>query len=112
MSGEHARWQRQADNERLLRESNWEIALMNASAMPPAADDEELLFNCACGRPECDERVCLTVAEYAAVHRKPHRFVVVPDHVTPHIERVVETHPGYAVVEKRPDYQAEERPAG
>lgn len=110
MSGEDDRLRRQAANERLLREANWETALLNANALPPAADDEELVFHCACGRTDCAERVALSVAAYADAHRRPHRFIVVPGHVTPELERVVERHPRYTVVEKRPAYQASGEP--
>jgi hypothetical protein len=105
VTAEDDRAKRQAENERLLRESNWELAVLNAEPAAAAAGDEELLFLCACGLDGCRERICLTLDEYRAAHEAPHRFIVVPDHVTPDIERVVERHPGYAVVEKRPGYQ-------
>jgi hypothetical protein len=46
------------------------------------------------------------VEEYEAVHRRPHRFIVVPGHENETVERVVEMHPTYSVVEKRPEFQA------
>jgi hypothetical protein len=100
---DEGRWKRQAENERLLREYNWEVAEVTGRDAP---DDEEMMFLCACGRPRCDERILLTAGEYRAAHARPHRFIVVPDHVTPHIERLVERHARYVVVEKLPSYQA------
>ena len=74
--------------------------------------DEELLFYCACGREDCDRRLCLSIAEYRSAHRLPHRFIVAPGHSTPRIERVVDERPGYLVVEKLPAYQGADPTAG
>jgi hypothetical protein len=100
--GADGRWTRQAENERLIREFNYEKNLLDGAGAGP---EEEVLFYCACGRDECDRRLCLTIAEYRAAHGAPHRFIVAPDHFTPHIERVAERHPTYLVVEKLPAYQ-------
>lgn len=90
---------------------------MNEEAELVALDDDErrehletteIEFFCACGRADCDETILLTAAEYAAVHEVPHRFIVAPGHETPEIERIVERHPAYDVVEKRPSYQTPE----
>jgi hypothetical protein len=101
-AGEDARWTRQAGNERLIREFNYEKGLVDGADASP---DEELLFYCACGRESCDRRICLTIGEYRAAHCTPHRFIVVADHFTPHIERIAERHRTYLVVEKLPEYQ-------
>jgi hypothetical protein len=106
---EHGRWQRQAENERLIRELNYETDLVEAAGGEP---DEELLFYCACGREHCNRRLCLSIAEYRSAHRLPHRFILAPGHSTPRIERVVEEHPGYLVVEKLPAYQGADPTAG
>jgi hypothetical protein len=108
-TGEDARWTRQAANERLVREFNYEKDLVDGADGRP---DEEVLFYCACGREDCDRRLCLSIAEYRAAHAAPHRFIVDLDHVTPHIERVVERHPKYLVVEKLPAYQGADPTAG
>lgn len=102
MSEEDARWERQAANERLIREVNYEKNLVEAAGADPG---EELFFHCACGRESCDRRLCLTIADYRAAHSTPHRFIVHPEHATPEIERVVERHRDYLVVEKLPAYQ-------
>jgi hypothetical protein len=104
-----SRFNRLADNERLLREINEEVELLalDEAEHRRRVDETELEFHCACGRADCHETLLLTVGEYAAVHEAPHRFVVVPGHETPEVERVVEEHPSYYVVEKRPEYQAD-----
>jgi hypothetical protein len=42
----------------------------------------------------------MTAAEYARVRSSPERFVVVPGHVLPEVEHVVERTDAYEVVEK------------
>ena len=101
MTDEEARRQRLADNERLVRESNWEEALLAGEG--PA--DEELEFWCACGRPDCRDRLYLTVGEYRAAHSRPHRFIVAHGHADPDVERVVVHDRQYDIVEKLPAYQ-------
>lgn len=109
MPTENGRWERQAENERLIREFNYEKDLVEAAGGEP---DEELLFYCACGREGCDRRLCLSIAQYRSAHRLPHRFIVAHGHSTPRIERVVEEHGDYLVVEKLPAYQGTDPTAG
>jgi hypothetical protein len=44
--------------------------------------------------------VCLSIPEYVAVRENPMRFAVLAEHVFPGLERIVEEHEGYVVVEK------------
>ena len=55
---------------------------------------------CECADPNCLERVAIDRDEYAAVREEPRRFVVLPGHVHPEVERVAEERDGYLVVEK------------
>ena len=105
---EHGRAQRLAENERLIREANWEVEreALDREEAARVALDEELELSCACGADDCHEHVLLTVRAYRDAHRLPHRFVVAHGHVNERIERVVERHDGYDVVEKLPQYQA------
>ena len=59
-----------------------------------------LPFVCECAAVSCTEAVELTLDEYREVRRNSRRFVVVPGHVVDDVEHVVESHPGYVVVEK------------
>jgi hypothetical protein len=102
MEDREARRRRIVENERLLRDINREIEAEAGGASP----DEELELLCACGRVDCHERVLVSLAEYEAAHELAHRFVIVPGHALPGIERVVERHDRYWVVEKLPEYQA------
>jgi len=59
-----------------------------------------LTFVCECADRDCTERIQLSASEYAGIRRDPRRFVVVPGHEFAELERVVEAHDGYEVVEK------------
>jgi hypothetical protein len=99
---ERRRFNQLAENERLLAEANEEIEREAREARGIRRNETELEFFCACGRPDCDEKLLLTLAEYEAAQAGPRRFVVAPGHVNPAIERVVEEHDAYLVVEKQP----------
>jgi hypothetical protein len=57
---------------------------------------------CECARNACVERVQMSAEEYEAIRSSGTRFLVAPrdEHVSPHVERVVETMDHYWVVEK------------
>jgi hypothetical protein len=62
--------------------------------------DENVPFVCECGDDSCIRALMLTPQEWEAAHSAEDRFVVLPDHVFLEVERVVERHDGYWVVEK------------
>jgi hypothetical protein len=66
-------------------------------AAPPT---EKHRFFCECGDERCTALVALTGAEYEAVRAHPTRFAVLPTYVRPDVDRVVEEHDSYVVVEK------------
>jgi ANTAR domain-containing protein len=86
---------RMAENESFFRRLNEHVA---AGAEMPG--DALQGFLCECGDADCIDAISLTRAEYEAVRADPTRFAIVPGHELPEIERVVETHERYAVVEK------------
>lgn len=57
-------------------------------------------FYCECSNIACHERVELTPANYERIHKNPKRFTILDGHQVPAIERVVESHKKYIVVEK------------
>ena len=98
---ERKRLRRRAENEVVLREANEEIEREAVEEEREGGRrDPELEFFCACGRPDCDAKLLLTLSEYEAASG-PDRFIIAPGHASPQIERVVETHDRYLVVEKR-----------
>jgi hypothetical protein len=60
-------------------------------------------FFCECGRDDCRAHIELTVRQYEAVRTDFRRFALLPHHLIPDVERVVEDHGNYVVVEKDDD---------
>ena len=86
-----------AENEALFRAMNESLAAWQERREAPT---EKHMFFCECASRSCHERVCLTIPEYETVRESPVRFAVLPGHVSPWLERVVQEHEGYVVVEK------------
>jgi hypothetical protein len=64
------------------------------------SEDDRLAFACECGRLGCNELIELSRAEYVAVREHPRRFFLLASHQLLDVERVVERHDDYIVVEK------------
>ena len=89
---------RAARNQALYREINEKIEDLNR-----AFDQVFELGSswiCECADENCTEPVELTLAEYEAIRAHPDRFTVLPGHVYPEAEIVVDEHETYVVVEK------------
>ena len=56
--------------------------------------------HCECDRSECFERLDVRPAAYRDVLARRYCFVIAPEHADSRIERIVEEHGGYCVVEK------------
>ena len=78
----------------LFREINERIHELNSDR---AVNGE---FLCECVRRDCVATISPSPEEYEAVRRIPTRFVVLPGHEAPQIERIVETTERYTIVEK------------
>ena len=61
---------------------------------------DQVPFVCECGDEGCIRAVMMRPAQWEAAHTAEDRFVVLPDHVFPDVERVVERLDGSWVVEK------------
>jgi hypothetical protein len=88
--------ERAARNEVVFRRVNEEVAGLGEPPRP----DQLGSFLCECADTACVERVEVTGAVYEAVRAHPRRFLVRPGHVHEELERVVEEHDTYVVVEK------------
>jgi hypothetical protein len=99
-----AREERLGANEALFREVNERVAEVAEQFM---AGGTRVDFSCECGNRGCAEQIAMTLGEYEALRADATHFVVVPGHEVPDIERVVERHAHYLVVEKQ-DPDAEE----
>ena len=80
-------------NEQVFRHVNEEIDERAVEASEPE-------YVCECSDTSCLATVRLTHEEYNAVREHDSRFFVVPGHHRPELERVVEQHATYYVVEK------------
>ena len=90
-----AREERLTKNELLFREAN-ELTAKDLRDLGAHV----VIFLCECSSRRCLERVELRTAEYEHVRASSHRFFVVPGHEVPAMERIVEQHQTYLVVEK------------
>lgn len=90
---------RVAGNQALFRSVNERVAELNKTFddFTPYGS-----WTCECANVGCIERIDMTLAEYEALRRDPHRFAVAPgdSHVVTEAERVVERTERYWVVEK------------
>jgi hypothetical protein len=87
---------RAARNEELVRDVNRQIeegaSLHEVNSSMP--------LHCECAQPGCIEKIDLEPQTYEPILAERYRFIVVPAHVQPEIERVLEEHEGFVVVEK------------
>ena len=110
-----ARTARQARNEALHREVNERIADMDKQTHGWADHDELFDFLCECAAGDgCGARVQMKLSEYERVREQDDRFAVVPGHEEPEIERVVDVHDRYVVVDKAAELEplVEDDPRG
>src|SRR5438270_13957872 len=88
--------ERLSANESVFREINEGIE----RGQWPGEEDSPVSFRCECARLGCTEMIELSVREYERVRSNPRWFMVVPGHQHAELEVVIETQPGYLVVEK------------
>lgn len=86
---------KKAQVEALFRDVNERIA---ESAQRFQADSTE--FVCECSDANCTRRIEATLVEYEAVHADGATFILAPGHEQGAIERVVERHNRFHIVEK------------
>ena len=87
--------ERIAKTESVFREVNEAIA---KTAEHLEADETD--FVCECANAECADRITAELDEYDEIREDPTRFILVPGHQEPAVERIVERTGRYAVVEK------------
>jgi hypothetical protein len=88
--------ERAARNEEVVRGVNRQIE--EGAELHGVSD--AMPFHCECAQSPCLEKIDLPSAIYEEILSERYRFVVVPDHVQPAIERVVEERGDFVVVEK------------
>ena len=88
---------RAARNQSLFREVNERIERIGAGR---GVELRQIDFACECATAQCAATLPMTFDEYEAVRRVPTHFAVLPGHVVDDVERVVEEHRRFVVVEK------------
>jgi hypothetical protein len=88
--------QRAARNEALFREVNENIARLEERH----GQTEEPVYICECANAGCTDQIAVDLQTYTRVRQEPRFFFVRPGHEDPQLERVVERHSRYLIVEK------------
>jgi hypothetical protein len=89
--------QRAARNEALFREVNENIARLEERHGTTSAQP---VYICECANAACTEQIVIDADTYRRVRAEARCFFVRPGHQEPELERVVETHSDFLVVEK------------
>jgi hypothetical protein len=89
--------QRAARNEALFREVNENLARLEERHGTTVTQP---VYICECANAGCAEQIAIDPDAYSRVRAQPRLFFVRPGHEDPQIERVVERHDDYLVVEK------------
>ena len=77
---------RAARNQALFRAVNEKLRELNEAFSDVS---ETYAIACECADVSCVQTLHVQMEEYLAVRENPRRFVVLRDHVFPHVERVV-----------------------
>jgi hypothetical protein len=94
-----ARQERIGKNEVLFRQVNERLREV-AESFSLVAERAE--FICECGKSDCMEPVQLTLSDYERVRSNPRWFFVRRGHEARDLERVIEEHEDWDLVEKHP----------
>ena len=84
-------------NEAVFREVNERVEEVHEKLGP---DTGPLVIICECGVLECAERISVPVAEYERVRSEATHFLLQVGHEDPTVERMIENHGTFIVVEK------------
>jgi 5-bromo-4-chloroindolyl phosphate hydrolysis protein len=88
---------RAARNQAMFRAVNERLEDLN-KAFESATDT--FTIACECADTNCVEMLDIRHDEYSKVREQPRHFAVLPGHVYPDVERIVEESERYVVVEK------------
>lgn len=87
-------------NEALYRQVNKRMEDLNETFA--AVGDGDFTVVCECGRIECAEQVTVPREVYERTRSRSEQFIVRPGHDADDVERVVERHGGFSIVQKLP----------
>ena len=86
---------RLTENEELFRRANEEIVRQQLHGDVPHTLD----VLCECTDRDCRRKLTMPLSEYEWLRQNDRRFVVLPGHEAPAVERVVERFDGFVIVE-------------
>lgn len=89
-------------NEQLIRDQNVSSGkgIKRYFRGAKAVAEAPVAFICECSILNCDEHVSLSIKEYMHIHQRADRFVVFPGHEIKEVEKNVQIHDEYIIVEK------------
>jgi hypothetical protein len=91
-----ARQARLGTNQSLFRAVNEEVERISMDE----GEASPTRFVCECASPDCSSEILLHINDYEAIRDDPTHFFVLPDHVFPEVEDVVDDRGDYVIVEK------------
>jgi hypothetical protein len=91
------RTRRVGQNEALYRQVNERIEGLNETFASLTGNFDVV---CECGELECADQISVSREQYERVRADPGRFIVRPGHEETDLERPVEDHGAYIVIEK------------
>ena len=94
--GAELRQRRLIENEEMYRRAN-ELIDLNRGDQVRGRKER---FLCECSNEDCSATIDLVWDEYRAIRDHPDRFVIRPGHETAGLDRLIEEHDGYLVVDK------------
>ena len=102
------------ENQVVFRKSNKQVSETFAkfkSIGEQTGDDLDanILFFCECSDEKCKQRVEMKQSTYDQLHSNDNRFIILPGHNIPTIERIIQKGNAYLIVEKYSEPPAENR---
>lgn len=96
--------ERAGRNEALFREVNENIAKLEERLGPDTFDPLQVV--CECASKGCETKLEISYEEYSRVRDHHDHFVVARGHEDPSVERVLEEHRDYMIVQKEGEAEA------
>lgn len=93
---------RALENEQFLGDINERLRVTLEEVREEADEDPDAYFRffCECSDLDCRLRLEVRPSRLKAVHAVDGRFVVLPGHEMPSVERIVDQEDGYLIVQK------------
>lgn len=85
-------------NEVVFREAN--LAVSEFVEAESGNHNKEVAFYCECSMARCRSRIKMTTSEYSKAHSNDKRFITLPGHEQPAVEKIVKLANSFNIVEK------------